>query len=134
MAMFPCDLTEDPVLARSDRLIRWGAVIPWFGLAVIGLTGWLLRPSTATFVKEMLVLCTVGQVLVWFGMDGMRRCRGWAFDGVLFYIWFGGVVGAAALGSTGVMVLAPVAFVAPLVATAARWRMRHDAKHAGVAR
>jgi hypothetical protein len=132
--VFPCDVTDDPVLARSDRLIRWGAVIPWIGLGGIALTGWLLRPSTATFVKEMLALCAVGQCLVWLGMNGMRRCGGWAFEGVLFYIWFGGLVGAAALGSTGLMFLVPAAFLAPLVATFARFRMRRAAKKVGAAR
>lgn len=124
--MFPSDLTNDPLLARSDKLIRWGAFVPWLGLGAIALTGWALRPSAQTFVREMLAIGTAGQVLVWIGMNGLRRCRGWAFEGVLFYVWVGGVLGAAAVASTGVMYVAPVPLAAPVVATLARLRSRKE--------
>lgn len=124
--MFPSDLTDDPQLARSDKLIRWGAVIPWFGLGLIALTAWLLRPSTTTFRVEVLGLSAVGQVLVWRGMIGMRRCRGWACEGVMFYVWLGGLLGATAVASSGWVGLFMVPFVAPAVATVARIKMRRS--------
>jgi hypothetical protein len=122
--VFPSNETDDPVLARSDRLIRWGGLLPWLGLALAGLTGWLLRPSTGTFVACMLCVAAVGQLLVWSGMNGLRRCRGWAFDGVLFYVWVSGILSAAAVASTGVLVLTLIPLAAPTWATFARWRNR----------
>jgi 4-amino-4-deoxy-L-arabinose transferase-like glycosyltransferase len=76
----------------------------------------------------MLTISGLGQVLVWLGMDGMRRCRGWAFEGVLFYLWTGGVLGGLAAASTGVLAVVPIPLLAPAVATLAkRWTRSEDA-------
>jgi hypothetical protein len=126
-------LTDDPLIARGDKLIRWGAFIPMFGFVVIGLTARLLTPTKATFVVEMLCLSAVGQVLVWLGMNDLRRRRGWD-SGVMFYIWSGGVLATIAAATAAIPLLAPIPLVAPVVATVARWRMRRAARSVGVTR
>lgn len=132
--MFPSDLTEDPLLARSDKLVRWGAFVPTFGFFLIGLTGRLVNPSRATFVLAMLCLSAAGQLLVWWGMNGLRRSRGWAVPGVLFYIWAGGVLTAIVAATTAVPAVVPIPLLPPLVATFAKRRMRQTARRAGVTR
>lgn len=122
--MFPSDLTDNPLLARSDKLIRSGAFVPMFGLCLIAFSGPLLNPSRGTFVAEVLGLGAIGQVLVWSGMDGLRRSCGWELTGVLFHTWMGGILAAAAAASTAVMYVVPIPLVAPVVATFARWRLR----------
>jgi hypothetical protein len=131
--VFPSDLTDDPLIARGDKLIRWGAFIPMFGFIVIGLTARLLVPSRATFVVEMLCLSACGQALVWLGMNDLRRRRGWT-SGVMFYIWSGGVLATIASATTAIPAVAPIPLLAPLVATFARWRMHRRARSAGVPR
>lgn len=120
--MFPSDLTDDPVLARSDKRIRIGAAVPMLGFAAVAFTGRLLEPSRHMFVAEMFALTVAAQVLTWWGLYGVSRSRGWK-SGVLFYTWFGGMLGAMALLATGVLYAVPVPLVAPVVATFARWRM-----------
>lgn len=120
--MFPSDLTDDPLLARSDKLIRFGGFTPAFGLCLIALSGWLFRPSTGTFIRVELCLTVVGQALVWLGMAGLRRSSGWAVPGVTFYVWASGILGAVSVASTGVVPLVPVPLIAPVVASIARLR------------
>jgi hypothetical protein len=124
--VFPSDLTDDPLLARSDKLIRFGGFIPAFGLCLIALTGWLFRPSTGTFIREELCLAAVGQVLVWLGMAGLRRSSSWTVPGVIFYVWMSGILGAVGVASTGVMPLVLVPLLAPVVASIARQRTKQS--------
>ncbi|MFI1094547.1 hypothetical protein [Streptomyces sp. NPDC020917] len=131
--MFPSDIIDDPLLVRSEKLIRWGAVTPMLGLCGIALTSRLLNPSRGMFFVEMVVLSLLGQALTWWGIYGVWRCRGWDSD-VLFYLWMGAMLGGFAMMATGRLPVAAVVLAAPLVATFARWRMRRDAKQAGVAR
>ncbi|HEY5836520.1 hypothetical protein [Streptomyces sp.] len=131
--IFPSDLTDDPLLARSDKCIRWGAAVPMLGLCVIAVTARLLDPGRGTFVSVMLFLSAVGQVLTWWGMHGVRRSRGWD-SGVLFYIWVGGFLDAMAIASTAVLSLAPIPLLAPLVATFARWRLHRESRRVGAPR
>lgn len=131
--MFPSELTDDRLIARGDKLIRWGAFLPMFGFVVIGLTARLLTPSRSTFVTEMLGLSAVGQVLVWLGMNDIRRRTGWD-SGVMFYIWSGGVLSTIAAATTAIPAVVPIPLLAPLIATFARWRMRRAARSAGVPR
>ncbi|WP_329132921.1 hypothetical protein OG552_14465 [Streptomyces sp. NBC_01476] len=104
-----------------------------FGFVVIGLTARLLTPSRSTFVTEMLGLSAVGQVLVWLGMNDIRRRTGWD-SGVMFYIWSGGVLSTIAAATTAIPAVVPIPLLAPLIATFARWRMRRAARSAGVPR
>lgn len=128
--MFPSDATDDPLLARSDRLIRIGAAIPMLGFGAIAVTARLLAPSHATFVLEMLLVSLSAQTLTWSGIAGVWRCSGWT-SGVLFYIWFGGVMGVMSLVATAIPAIIPIPLLAPLVATIARWRAVRRARPAG---
>ncbi|MFC4033640.1 hypothetical protein ACFO3J_19440 [Streptomyces polygonati] len=131
--MFPSDLTDDPLIARGDKLIRWGAFIPMFGFVVIGLTARLLTPNRSAFVIEMLLLSVVGQVLVWLGMNALRRRNGWD-SGVMFYIWSGGILSTIAAATTAIFAVMPIPLLAPIVATFFRWRMHRAARSAEVPR
>jgi hypothetical protein len=50
---------------------------------------------------------------------------------VLFYIWFGGVMGVLSLVATAIPAVIPIPLLAPLVATIARWRAVRRARPAG---
>ncbi|MFJ1586170.1 hypothetical protein ACIOC1_22990 [Streptomyces sp. NPDC088197] len=113
----------DPVLARSDRLIRTGGVVPFAGLGLLAVTAPLLRPSRFTFTVETLSLSATGQLFVWCGMFGLFRIRGWA-SGVLAYIWLGAMFNALAVASTGIVYLAPIPLLAPATAWLAKVRLR----------
>ncbi|SEN07909.1 hypothetical protein SAMN05216267_1001168 [Actinacidiphila rubida] len=129
--MFDTETSHDPLLARSDKLIRLGALVAPVGLCLFAMTSRLWNPTKLEFELVMFSLAGVGQVLVWRGMRGVYLTRGW-LSGVVAYVWLGGVLNAWALAFTGSFSLLPAAFVAPLVATVARFRMRRGAKHAGV--
>jgi hypothetical protein len=81
----------------------------------------------------MFCLAGVGQTLIWRGMRGVQQAGGW-LSGVVSYVWVGGVLNGWALAFTGYFTLLPIPLVAPLVATFARWRMRHRAKQAAAPR
>lgn len=129
--MFPSDLTDDPILALGDKLVRWGALVPTAGFCVLGLASRLVISSRSEWVWSVLTLSAIGQVGVWVGMYLLRRSRGWA-SGVLFYLWSGGLLAAMVAGSTAIPAVIPIPLAAPLVATVARFRMRRGAKNAGV--
>lgn len=130
---FVSDTTDDPLLALSDKLVRWGAVVPFGGLVVIALSARLVDPSRDVYVAEMLALSVLGQLLVWLGMYGLRRTQGWD-SGVFFYIGFGGVMNALAVASTGIVYLAPIPLLAPATAGFAKVRLRRRRVRAGEAR
>ncbi|MFF7155545.1 hypothetical protein [Streptomyces sp. NPDC008139] len=117
------DTTNASLLARSDKLVRWGAVVPFGGLCLISVTARLTDLSRTVFVAEMLSLSCAGQLLVWLGMHGLRRSRGWD-SGVLFYVWLGGLMNALAVASTGIVYLAPIPLLAPATAWLAKVRLR----------
>jgi hypothetical protein len=131
--MYPSDLTDDPELARGDKLVRWGSSVPTLGFCVLGLTSRLVISSRSQWVAAMLILSAIGQLGVWWGMNSLRRSRGWD-SGVLFWIWAGGVLAAIVAASTAIPAVVPVPLLAPLVATFARFRMRRAAKKVGAAR
>ncbi|MFF7193274.1 hypothetical protein ACFZAM_06190 [Streptomyces sp. NPDC008079] len=120
---FTSDVTSDLLLARSDKRIRWGAVVPPLGFCLIALTGRLLTPGRDTFIFEMVALAAVGQTLVWWGIYGLHRTRAWA-SGVQFYLWVGGIFTAISLASTGIVYLAPIPLLAPATAWLAKVRLR----------
>lgn len=97
------------------------------GLCVIALTARLLDPDRAVFASAMFCLSAVGQGLTWRGLNCVRHRSGWD-SGVLFPVWVGGILGAMAVLSTGVVTVVPIPLVAPLVATFARWRLRRVGK------
>lgn len=123
----------DPLLARSDKLIRAGGLVPFAGLGLVAVTARLLDPSRFAFTLEMLSLSAIGQLLVWCGMFGLFRVRGWA-SGVLSYIWLGGLWNAMAVASTGIIYLAPIPLLAPATAWLAKIRLRRGRDRAGVVR
>lgn len=131
--MFACETSHDPLLARSDKRIRLGAIFAPVGLGLIAITARLLNPTKVEFDLEMFCLASVGQGLVWWGMLGVQRTNGW-LSGVVAYVWLGGVLNGWALAFTGYFALLTLPLLAPLVATFARWRMRRDAKQAGATR
>ncbi|WP_188279937.1 hypothetical protein [Streptomyces sp. CBMA29] len=106
-------------------------MVPFAGLGLLAVTAPLLRPSRFTFTVETLSLSATGQLLLWCGMFGLFRMRGWA-SGVLAYIWLGGLFNALAVASTGIVYLAPVPLLAPATAWLAkvRLRRRHPAEAA----
>jgi hypothetical protein len=130
--VFPSDLTDDPVIARGDKLVRWGAFVPTMGFCLVCLGGRLVISSRSAYVLVILVLTVVGQTLVWLGMGQLRRGRGWD-AGVLFYLWVGGVLATVVAATSAILAVIPVPLLAPIVATFARWRaVRRTRRAAGV--
>ncbi|MEU6850451.1 hypothetical protein ABZ901_11065 [Actinacidiphila alni] len=127
---FVSDVTSDPLLARSDKRIRWGAIVPPLGFCLAGLTGRLFNPGEETFIIEMLTFSVIGQLLVWWGLWGLHRTRGWDSD-VLFYLWVGGVLTAITVTSTGILYLTPIPLIAPATAWVARARLRRGREERG---
>lgn len=123
--MFASQTTDDPLVARGDRLVRWGAFVPAMGFCVLGLFGRLFIDGRHSYVLAVLILSGVGQVLAWLGIEALRRSRGWN-TGVVFYIWVGGALATVVTATTAIPVAVPVPLIAPVVATLARWRMARE--------
>lgn len=121
--MFVTETSRDPLLARSDRLIRLGGGTAPLGLCLIAITGRLVGLPKPAFDAIMLALLAIGQALVWRGMHGVRRARGWR-SGVVAYAWAGGIMSGWAIAFTGYFPLALIPLAAPAWATFARWRTR----------
>jgi hypothetical protein len=125
--VFACETSHDPLLARSDKFIRAGALVAPLGLCTVAMTARLLDPTRHVFVVEMLCLSAIGQALVWWGLNGVRRSKGWD-SGVVSYVWTGGILNAMAVSSTEVLVLSPIPLIAPLVAAFARQRFHRKVR------
>src|SRR5437879_3717203 len=120
--------TNDPVLRRGERLGRYGSMIPILSWAVMNLVLVIaspfakLSPSKVAYVLLYLLFAVSGQVIVWMGMNKLRRCEGWD-SGIVFYLWAGGFTTALVLVGTGIFPLAVLPLIAPIVATVAKRRM-----------
>lgn len=128
--MFPSDCTDNRLLIRSDKLIRLGAALPVIGLGCTMVTARLFEPGRDTFRIVVLGIVALSQLLVWLGLHGVWRGCAWD-SGVTFYVWLSALLHIPVVASTGVLVLAPLPVLAPLVATVARWRMRRGAAAGG---
>jgi hypothetical protein len=127
--MFHVDSYGDPTLARSDKLIRWGGVIPPLAVFPTLLALRLSHGTAGQLAVIVGVFSAIGQMLVWIGMRGLQKCRGWE-DEVLFYLAAGGLFSAMTLFLTGIPALMPIPLAAPATAWLARAHLRRNRRRA----
>ncbi|MFJ5608636.1 hypothetical protein ACIQCJ_04535 [Streptomyces sp. NPDC093221] len=113
----------DLTLVRSDKLIRWGGVIPPLSVFPTLVALRLLDGTAGELAVVIGLFALAGQALVWTGMRGMQRCQGWA-DGVLFYLAAGGLFSGMTLFLTGIPAVMPIPLLAPATAWLAKVRLR----------
>jgi hypothetical protein len=117
------DLTDDPLIARSTRLIRLGGLLPPLVSIAILVIVRVLRGGPVHLAVTVGLVVVAGQALVWRGVLGLRKSQGWA-SGVGFYLTVGGVLSAQTLYLTGIPAIMPIPLVAPLFGGLAKRRLQ----------
>jgi hypothetical protein len=121
------DLTDDPIIERSTKLIRLGAGLPPLGAILTLVVLRIVDGTSSQLAFSTGALVFLGELLVWTGMYGLWKSQGWA-SGVIFFLAVGGVLSAQTLYLTGIPVLMPIPLVAPLVAWWAKKRLQHQVR------
>jgi hypothetical protein len=124
------DAKRDLIAARSVRLIRVGGVGPALStiLLLVGLR--VAGGGASQLAVGVAAFSAVGQGLVWWGLDGLRRSKSWAV-GVGTPLIAGALISAQTLFLTGIPALMPVPLVAPAVWLFAKWRFERR-EHTGM--
>ncbi|MBY8884887.1 hypothetical protein K7472_08500 [Streptomyces sp. PTM05] len=126
---------DDPEISRSERIARYGSMVPSLAWALLNFTLVLLSPlsksliSRGQYVAVVLAFAVLGETVVWIGMNSLRRSAGWDC-GIIGYLWSGAlmtslVAGGTLLtiGSKATYVAALIPWIPPVVATVAKRRL-----------
>jgi hypothetical protein len=117
------DLTDDPFIARCEKLIRVGGVLPPLSAILALMVLRVVGGGRVALAMGVGAFAALGQGIVWAGMRGLKKSRGWA-SGVLFYLILGGVLSALTLFLTGIPALMPIPLIAPTVGCIAKRRLQ----------
>jgi hypothetical protein len=131
--------TGSPVLRRGERLGRYGSAVPILGTFLVIFSTDVIRYTKMQYLFAVIGISLVGQVMVWIGMENLRRCKGWD-SGIVFYLWAGALMTTIAVYGTvlslyGVTVFPPaiLPWVAPVVGSLARRRLVRGRRGEGAA-
>lgn len=119
---------NDLVLKRGERFARIGSAIPWLAVAVLNIVAATVyaamnrRLPWEAIVAAIVTLAGLGQVMVWAGMECLRRSAGWD-SGIVFFLWMGGFFTSGTFVYIGILPLAVIPWIAPIIATIAKLRL-----------
>jgi CDP-diglyceride synthetase len=128
MAIWISNPDNDPVLRRGEVLSRYGSCIPLVALGVLNIIAATYHTATNHHfdwgVAKAIILgfAALGQLMVWVGMEYLRRSAGWA-SGIVFFLWAGALFTSLTIGFTWIFPLTVIPWIAPIVATIAKARL-----------
>ena len=129
MAIWISTPDSDPVLRRGEALGRYGSAIPALTLCALNIAAAVYHTATnrpfpwGPMLALTLGFTVLGQLMVWVGMEFLRRSGGWR-SGIVFFLWAGALFTTLTIGFTGVLPLMVVPWIAPVVATIAKARRK----------
>jgi hypothetical protein len=128
MAFWISNPDSDPLLRRGEVLGRYGSCIPFVALGVLAIISATYHTATNHYfdrgVVQAIVLgfVALGQLMVWAGMEYLRRAAGWANE-ILFFLWVGAFFTSGTLAYAQIFPFTVIPWIPPILATIAKWRL-----------